>query len=141
MKLSWFEPRKCYRLQKPARYSEDGKRQAIYFPSIAEGNQYIASLTNRPGSNHSVRMPMSDQVFLEEMRALLGTNAGIRQAVEFYQKTVLSVKKQGTVFELLASYLGWQENMNRTPDGLKTINHWVGKFGATFGNEMVTALN
>jgi hypothetical protein len=86
-------------------------------------------------------MPMSDQVFLEEMRALLGTNAGIRQAVEFYQKTVLSVKKQGTVFDLLADYRAWQGMMNRTPDGLKTINHWVGKFGATFGNEMVTALN
>jgi hypothetical protein len=141
MKVSWFEPRKCYRLIAPARWSDDLKRQALYFPSIAEGNKYIAAKLNRPGSNHSVRMPQGDQVFLEEMRALLGSNDGIRTAIEFYQKTVLSVKKEGTVFDLLAEYRGWQGTMNRTPDGLKAMNHWAGKFGQVFGNRMVTGLN
>jgi integrase len=37
--------------------------------------------------------------------------------------------------------LGWQETMNRTPDGMKGINHWAGRFEQAFGNEMVTALN
>ena len=141
MKVSWFPARKCYRLIAPARWSDDLKRQALYFDSIAEGNKYIAAKLNRPSSTHSVRMPQGDQFFLEEMRTLLGSNDGIRTAIEFYQKTVLSVKKQGTVFDLLAEYRGWQGTMNRTPDGIKAVKHQAGKFEAVFGNQMVTALN
>jgi hypothetical protein len=65
-------------------------------------------------------MPMSDQVFLEELRSLLGSNDGIRQAVDFYAKTVLSVKKHGTVFDLVADYRAWQGTMNRTLPGRGT---------------------
>jgi hypothetical protein len=141
MKVSRFEPRNCWRVQVPARWSDNRKPHAEYFKTKEEGNAFIADKFNRPGSNHSVHMPMSDKVYLEKWRALLGSNEGIEQAIEFYQKTVLSVKKQGTVFELLAAYMGWQETMNRTPDGSKAINHWAGRFGQAFGNEMVTALN
>jgi integrase len=140
MKVSWFPARKCYRLIAPARWSDDLKRQALYFPSIAEGNKYIAAKLNRPASTHSVRMPQGDQVFFEEMQTRMGSNDGIRRAVEFYEKTVLAVKKQGTVFELIQAYLGWQESKNRTPDGLKTVKHQAGKFGQAFGNLMVTEL-
>jgi hypothetical protein len=141
MKLSWFDPRKCFRLTVPARYADDGQRRQVYFTTRDEGSKFIAALINRPALNHTVRMPQGDQVFLEEMRTLVGSNDGIRTAIEFYQKTVLSVKKQGTVFELLAAYLAWQGTMNRTLDGLKAINHWAGKFGQAFGDEMVTELN
>jgi hypothetical protein len=140
MKLSYFEPRNCYRLTVPARYSDDGQRRAIYFGTPAEGNAYIAKLMNRPAANHSVRIPLGDQMFLEKLRTLLGSNDAIETAVAFYQKTVLSVKKQGTVFELLAAYIAWQESKNRTPDGIRQVKHQAGKFGQAFGNEMVTGL-
>jgi hypothetical protein len=140
MKLSWFKPRNLFRLTKPARYSDDKKPHTLYFKTREEGNAAIAALVNRSASNHTVRMPMSDQVFLEELRSLLGSNHGIRQAVDFYAKTVLSVKKYGTVFDLVADYRQWQATMNRTVDGIKAMNHWAGKFAAAFGNEKPTEL-
>jgi hypothetical protein len=140
MKLSYFKPRNLFRLTKPARYSDDKKPHTLYFKTREEGNAAIAALANRSASNHTVRMPMSDQVFLENLRSLLGSNAGIQQAVDFYAKAVLSVKKQGTVSDLLAEYLGWQETMNRTADGLKAVRYLAGKFKAEFCNDNVTAL-
>lgn len=140
MKLNYFKPRNCWRLTKPARYSDDGKPHALYFGTKEEGNAAIAALVNRSASNSTVRMSLPDQVFLEELRTLLGSNTGIRQAVDFYVRTVLSVKKQGTVSDLLTDYLGWQEKMNRTADGLKAVRYMAGKFKAAFCNEMVTAL-
>ncbi len=140
MKLSYFKPRNLFRLTKPARYSDDNKPQTLYFKTREEGNKAIADLMNRSASNHTVRMPLTDQAFLEEMRALLGSNAGIRQAIEFYKQTVLSVKKQGTVFELVAEYCTWQESMNRTPAGLRTVKYWAQRFESKFGPETVTSL-
>jgi hypothetical protein len=140
MKLSYFKPRNLFRLTKPARYSDDNKPQTLYFKTREEGNAAIANLANRSASNHTVRMPMSDQVFLEELRSLLGSNDGIRQAVDFYARTVLSVKKHGTVSDLLTDYLAWQETMNRTVDGLKAVRYLAGKFKAGFCNDNVTSL-
>jgi hypothetical protein len=140
MKVSRFESRNCWRVQVPARWSDDRKPYARYFKTKEEGNAFIAEKYNRPASNHSVRMPVGDQVFLEEMRSKLGSNDAIRQAVEFYQKTVLSVQKHGTVFQMVGEYQAWQETMNRTPDGLRAMNHWAGRFQAAFGNQMVTGL-
>jgi integrase len=141
MKVSRFESRNCWRVQVPARWSDDRKPYARYFKTKEEGNAFIAAKYNRPASNHSVRMPQGDQFFLEEMRAKLGSNDAIRQAVDFYQKTVLSVQKHGTVFQMVGEYQAWQETMNRTLDGSKAINHWAGRFEQAFGNEMVTAMN
>lgn len=140
MKLSYFEPRKCYRLTVPARLSDDGQRRALYFATREEGSQKIRELTNRPALNHSVRMPMGDQCFLEEMKALLGSNDGIRQAVEFYRKTVLSVEKRGTVFQMVAEYQAWQETMHRSTSTFRTLLHWATRFTAEFGNTQVLEL-
>jgi|ERR1700722_13782065 len=93
MKISWFAPRNCYRLQKPARFSDDKKRQSLYFDTKEEGDKYVRDLLKRSASNCTVRMPQSDQVFLENLRSLLGSNEEIQQAVDFYRKTVLSVIK------------------------------------------------
>lgn len=141
MKVSWFPTRKCFRLIKPARYSDDQKPHALYFATKEEGNKAIAELVNRSASNHTVRMPQSDQVFLEQLRTLLGSNDGIMQAVEHYRKTVLSVQKTGTCFELVASYMAWQTTQNRTPDGIKAIKYQAGKFVAEFGPLLVTELS
>jgi integrase len=124
----------------PARFSDDKKRQSFYFDTKEEGNKYLQTRLKLSASNHSVRMPMSDQIFLEELRTLCGSNDGIRQAVAFYQKTVLSVKKHGSVFDMVADYRSWQGTMNRTPDGIKAMKHWAGKFEAAFGNEKPTEL-
>jgi hypothetical protein len=128
MKLSYFKPRNLFRLTKPSRYSDDNKPQTLYFKTREEGNAAIAALVNRSASNHSVRMPMSDQVFLENLRSLLGGNDGIQAAVDHYKKTVLSVQKQGTCFELVAAYLTWQDAQNRSADGSKAIKYWAGRF-------------
>ena len=124
----------------PAALSDDRKRRAVYFKNKADGIEYINDKMRRPASNHSVRMPLTDQVLLEELRSDLGSNDAIRQAIAFYKKTVLSVKKHGSVFDLVADYRAWQETMNRTPDGIKAMKHWAGKFEAVFGNEKPTEL-
>jgi hypothetical protein len=85
-------------VQVPAKWSDDHKPYARYFQTKEEGNAFIADKFNRPASNHSVRMPMSDKVFLENLRSLLGSNDAIQQAVDFYRKTVLSVQKHGHRF-------------------------------------------
>jgi len=140
VKLSYFKPGKCYRVILPAALSDDRKRRAVYFKNKADGIEYINDKMRRPASNHSVRMPLTDQVLLEELRSDLGSNDAIRQAIAFYKKTVLSVKKHGSVFDLVADYRAWQETMNRTPDGIKAMKHWAGKFEAVFGNEKPTEL-
>jgi hypothetical protein len=127
-------------LDQTARYSDDKKPHTLYFKTREEGNAAIGDLVNRSASNHTVRMAMSDQVFLENLRSLLGSNAGIQQAVDFYARTVLSVKKQGTVSDLLTEYLEWQVTMHRTVDSLKAVRYLAGKFNAEFCNDQVTAL-
>jgi hypothetical protein len=140
MKVSRFEPRNCWRVQVPARWSDDRKPHAEYFKTREEGNARIAKLFNRPASSHSVRMPMGDQVKLETWRAEMGSDQMIQQALDHYRKTVLSVQKQGTVFQMVAEYRAWQATQNRTQSGVATLKYWSHKFEATFGPKQVTEL-
>ncbi len=107
----------------PTRHAEDVKRRAVYFPDKDLRNAYIARLINRLASNHSVRMPQGDQMKLETWRAEMCSDQMIQPALNYYKKTDLSVQKQGTAFDLVTDYRGWQGTMNRTSDEIKTMNH------------------
>jgi hypothetical protein len=79
-------------------------------------------------------MDVSDQVTWESLLAEFdGKKEMIIKAVEHYKKTVLSVKKTGTVYELCCEYEQYCESQSRKPVTLSTIRQHCRKFTAAFG--------
>jgi hypothetical protein len=124
---------KSYRLMIPARFNEDGKRQAKYFKTKEEGEIEIRRILGRGASGK----PAIDDYKLSILTIAereLGSIDQILEAIRHYRATVLNVSKRAHLFDLVEKFLERQAHEGRAPRTLDDDRQRLNKLCMSFEN-------
>jgi hypothetical protein len=124
---------KSYRLMIPARFNEDGKRQAKYFKTKEKGEIEIRRILGRGASGK----PAIDDYKLSILTIAereLGSIDQILEAIRHYRATVLNVSKRAHLFDLVEKFLERQAHEGRAPRTLDDDRQRLNKLCMSFEN-------
>lgn len=107
----YYPERNCWRLYLPAKLSPTGKRQAKYFDSKTDAQNFVGGFLNKATTIfREVVVSEQDRVILETAKQRLdGPADDLLKAVEFYRKHFLSVSKTGSVQEMCNAFIEYEE--------------------------------
>jgi site-specific recombinase XerD len=135
MKAKWFEPRSCWRVLVPPRFSETGKRQDRYFQKREDATKFISDV-NRKGNVANVELDEEEKRVLAVIRAH-DLYSPDRLALA-WRRLIENGHSEGgdqTVSELVEAFYARQIKEKRSPATLSDDRWRLNRFAAALGTK------